>query len=97
MSTRDETAATLREIFTKVLDVDVTITSELSASEVPEWDSLNHIRLMVAVQRAFGVKFTAADVGHLKTVGELMNLIERKRAETADPDTKPARASARPA
>ena len=53
MSTREEIAATLQGIFTKVLDADVTITNELSAADVPAWDSLNHIRLMVAVQKAF--------------------------------------------
>ena len=98
MSTREEIAATLQGIFTKVLDADVTITNELSAADVPAWDSLNHIRLMVAVQKAFAVKFTAADVGHLKTVGELIGLIElaeRKRdrgAGSAGSGTNPGRA-----
>lgn len=83
MSTREEIAAALQGIFKKVLDADVSITSELSAADVPAWDSLNHIRLMVAVQKAFGVKFTAAEVGNLKTVGELMTLIERTRGRGA--------------
>lgn len=80
MTTREEIGATLQGIFKKVLDADVTITNELSAAEVPAWDSLNHIRLMVAVQKAFAVKFTAAEVGQLKTVGELISLIERKKS-----------------
>lgn len=83
MSTREEIAATLQGIFSKVLDADVTITDELSAADVPAWDSLNHIRLMVAVQKAFAVKFTAADVGNMKSVGELLSLIERKRGRDA--------------
>jgi acyl carrier protein len=50
----------------------------MTADDVNGWDSLNHIRLMLAVSNAFGVKFTALEIGALKNVGELADLIIRK-------------------
>lgn len=80
MLTRDAIVAKLQTAFTSVFGADVIVSEQLSANDVAEWDSLNHIRLIVAVQKAFGVRFTAAEVGSLKTVGELTTLIERKTA-----------------
>lgn len=53
---------------------------DLTAADVDDWDSLTHIRLMLSVERAFGIKFSAAEVGHLKNVGELADLIQAKTA-----------------
>ena len=52
----------------------------MTASDVEDWDSLNHINLIVAVEREFKVKFTTAEVSGLKNVGDLMDLIGRKTA-----------------
>ena len=57
----DDVYRRLTEIFHDVFDDDsIVVTPELTASDVPEWDSLSHIRLVLAVQRAFQVKFSAA-------------------------------------
>jgi acyl carrier protein len=50
----------------------------LTAKDVDGWDSLNHIRLVLTVQKAFGVKFAAHEVANLKNVGELAALIQKK-------------------
>lgn len=71
--------AKLRPIFDDILDADeVELTPELTAEDVPGWDSLNHIRLILAVQKAFGVKFSAHEVGDLRNVGSLVTLIQAK-------------------
>jgi acyl carrier protein len=67
----------LKTIFEDVMDVDVEITPELSAKDVPEWDSLTHVRLIVTVERQFKVRFAAAEVSALKNTGDLIELIER--------------------
>ncbi|WP_428826566.1 acyl carrier protein [Azonexus sp. IMCC34842] len=71
--------AKLTEIFRDVFDDDnLQVTPALTAADVDEWDSLNHIRLVVSVERAFGLSFSAAQVGRLKNVGEFAELIGAK-------------------
>lgn len=71
----------LREIMIDVFDVDdLQITPATTAEDVEEWDSLSHVRLVVAVERRFGIKFKNAEIEGLKTVGDLVNLIEAKKA-----------------
>ena len=66
-------------IFHDVFDNDdIVVTPELTAADVPEWDSLTHVRLILAVQKAFKVKFSAAQIAGLKNVGDLMNLVRSK-------------------
>jgi acyl carrier protein len=67
--------AVLRNVFD---DDSLVARPGLTAAEVEDWDSLSHIRLMLSVERAFGIKFSAAEVGRLKNVGELAGLIQTK-------------------
>jgi acyl carrier protein len=70
---------TMTAIFRDVFEDDlIQLTPQLTADEVDGWDSLNHIRLMLAVQKKFGVKFSAAEVGKLGNVGDLVALIRAK-------------------
>ena len=50
----------------------------MTAKDVAEWDSLNHIRLMVAIEKAFRVHFTTAEVSGLPDVGHLVDAIAAK-------------------
>ncbi|KQV95868.1 acyl carrier protein [Rhizobacter sp. Root1221] len=71
--------AKLTALFHDVFDDDtIQVTPELTADDVDEWDSLSHIRLVLAVEKQFGLKFSAAEVGRLKNVGEFVALIEAK-------------------
>ena len=71
--------AQLTEVFHDVFDDDtIVVTPELTASDVDEWDSLRHIRLVAAVERRFGLSFSAAEIGRLKNVGQLVSLIGEK-------------------
>jgi len=51
---------------------------ETIASEVPGWDSLNHVNIIVAVENKFGVKFKSYEVLRLKNVGDLQKLLNSK-------------------
>lgn len=69
----------LTTVFRDVLDEDdLVLTPGLTADDVASWDSLSHVRLMLAVSKAFGVKFSAAEVGRLKNVGDLVEMIRSK-------------------
>ena len=66
-------------IFREVFDDDtLEIHDRLTAKDVEGWDSLNHINLIVAIERALKVKFTTREVGKLADVGELLALIRAK-------------------
>jgi acyl carrier protein len=69
----------LTTIFRDVFDEDdLSLTPATTADDVDGWDSLTHIRLVLAVSKAFGVKFSASEIGNLKNVGEFAALIEKK-------------------
>ena len=65
----------MRDVFD---DDDLEISLATTAEEVEDWDSLSHIRLIVAVERKFGFKFKNSEIEALKNVGELVNLVETK-------------------
>lgn len=69
----------LTPIFHSVFDdEDIVVTPQLTADDVNGWDSLTHIRLMLSVQKAFNVRFAAADIVGLKNVEDLVRLIREK-------------------
>ena len=69
----------LTGIFRSVFDDDsIQVKPALTADDVEEWDSLSHIRLVLTVEKAFGVKFSASEIAKLKNVGEFADLIESK-------------------
>jgi acyl carrier protein len=71
----------LTSIFREVFDDDdLVLKPELTANDVDGWDSLSHIRLILSVQKAFGVKFSAVEMSRLKNVGDLIALTKHKQA-----------------
>jgi len=69
----------LTAIFREVFDEDeLNVTPQTTADDVDGWDSLSHIRLVLAISKAFGVKFSASEIGNLNNVGEFASLIEKK-------------------
>jgi acyl carrier protein len=54
------------------------LTDSTLAAEVPGWDSLSHINVMLAVEKHFGIRFKGAEVLKLKNVGDLQRLLDSK-------------------
>ena len=78
---KSEIESRLTPIFRDVFnDNTLVVTEGLTAATVATWDSLSNINMIVAVEKAFGVKFSIKDVRNLKNVGELLELIKRKAA-----------------
>ncbi|MBI1814302.1 MAG: acyl carrier protein [Deltaproteobacteria bacterium] len=71
--------AQLANIFREVFDDEsIAIFDAMTAKDIEEWDSLNHINLIVAVEGSFKVKFTTKEVTNLANVGEFVALIASK-------------------
>jgi acyl carrier protein len=51
------------------------------AEDIPSWDSLNHVRLLIRLEQIHGVNFPVDEVEGVKNVGELLALIDRLKAE----------------
>ena len=76
-----EVIARLQTLFDDLFLEPVTVTPALSAKDVPEWDSLMHISLVVSVEKAFGVRFRVGEVEATKNVGEFADLIVKRQQE----------------
>ena len=56
-------------------DKDLIVTNDTTANDIEDWDSLEHINLVSAVEREFDIKFTMAQVRGMKNVGEMVEVI----------------------
>jgi acyl carrier protein len=66
-------------VFIDVIDDDsIVLTSETTANDVDEWDSLNHIQIVVAVEREFKIRFTSQEIQSWKNIGEMVNSVSAK-------------------
>jgi acyl carrier protein len=75
----EEIYAKFTTIFRDVFDDDTLVVDPaLTAKDVPAWDSLTNIRLMLTVEKAYGIRLTAPEVGKLQNVGELARLVQSK-------------------
>ena len=76
---REEIFAKLPSVFCDVFDIpSVEVSDRTTAEDIEEWDSLSHVQLVVAIEKAFGVKFTALEIMKWKNVGELVDSIAHK-------------------
>lgn len=71
----EQLAVIFREIF---LRDDLDVGPALSAKDVPGWDSLKQIEILVATEEHFGVKFRTKEIDSLQNVGDLANLVLAK-------------------
>ncbi len=70
----------LQEIFRDVFDEnDLEITTETTAQDIEDWDSFAQISLIVDIEKEFSVKFNLEEVSELKNVGDMLELIKKKR------------------
>ncbi|AZA53031.1 acyl carrier protein [Chryseobacterium sp. G0201] len=76
---KDEILGKLTTIFHEELDNDdIVLSFETTADDIEEWDSLSHIQLIVAVEKAFKVRFTSSEIQSWNNVGEMIDCIIAK-------------------
>ena len=76
---RADIVTKVTDIFRDVLDNgNIVLKDETTANDIAEWDSLNHIQLVVAVEKQFRIRFTSAEIQRWKNVGEMIDSISAK-------------------
>ncbi len=72
----DDILRRVQDIMEDTFDLDnLEVTRETSAADVEEWDSLSHIRFIVAVEKRFGFRFSSAEIEGFSKVGDLVDSI----------------------
>ncbi len=80
--TREEVFEKLNTVFRDNFDDDgINLTDSTSSADIEDWDSLEQINLVVAIQDAFGIKFNIDEVNVMKNVGEMADAILEKTGE----------------
>ena len=70
----------VNEVFRSVFDdPDLTVSLATTAKDVPDWDSITHITLVIEIEREFNVKFQMAEIEKLRNVGDLVAILATKQ------------------
>lgn len=76
---RNDIMNRVQEVFRDELELDdLVLTDETTADDVEEWDSLSHVQLVVALEKAFSIKFTSREILSWDNIGDLVDCIEKK-------------------
>lgn len=77
--TKEEIIKYVNNIFIDVLDdEDIVISEATTSDDVDDWDSLNHIHLVVAIEKHFKVRFTSQEIQSWNNVGEMILNMQEK-------------------
>lgn len=69
----------LNNVFRDVFDDEsIVVKAETTSADIEDWDSLEHINLIVAVEQEFGIKFNMGEVTTMKNVGDMVEIIISK-------------------
>jgi acyl carrier protein len=76
---RNEIMNNLNGIFRKVFNNNtLSVTNELTANDVENWDSLSHMILITEIENAFAIKFKLKELNKMKNVGDMADIILTK-------------------
>lgn len=69
----------LNNIFEDILDLEkISLNEFTTADDIEEWDSLNNIQIIVAIEKHFQIKFLTSEIENFKNIGEMINSIYQK-------------------
>jgi acyl carrier protein len=69
----------LQQVFDRVFVEPPTLRMDLQASEVPEWDSLKHVELLMAVEKEFSPNLTVGEMTSIQQVGDLVRILAQRQ------------------
>jgi len=76
---RSEIMNKVAQIFRDIFDdEELIINDNTCADDIDDWDSIEHINLILAVEKEFSIKFDMNEIARLKSVGEIVRAIESK-------------------
>ncbi len=74
--TREDVYERLNMVFREVFDDEsISVNDETTSDDIDDWDSFEHINLIVAVEDEFGMKIPMGKVVTMKNVGEMVDII----------------------
>ena len=63
------------KIIARILEVDIEdIEMDTAIGDLPEWDSLHHLQIIVELQEEFNIKYPQEDLAELEDVSDLVAL-----------------------
>lgn len=75
------TDGAIRKVLREVFDVDPAVIARATQLEdIPDWDSVSHVQLMLSVESTFGVTFTPQEIASVRTIADLVNLVDQRLA-----------------
>src|SRR5687767_14973475 len=79
MMSSSEVDSQVREVMAGVLDVETgEIVDGFRRDDASAWDSMNHLRLISALEEAFGIRFTMKEVGEMESFGDVRRLVSQR-------------------
>ena len=77
--TREEVLDRVQDVFRDVFyESDLIIEDKTNSNDIKDWDSLNHVNLISAIEKEFKIKFTLGELVTFKDVGVMVNLTQEK-------------------
>lgn len=75
-----DTLPHLQDVFRNIFEDDsLVISRDTTAQDIESWDSVQNVTLMLEVETEFRVRFSTSEMAYLKNVGDLVDLIDKKR------------------
>jgi len=68
----------LAEIFKKVMGEDTVITEETKREDVKNWDSLNHLNLILELKDFYKIEFTPEEIAKMNSIKQIIKIIREK-------------------
>ncbi len=76
---RTEILNKIRDVLADVVDdPSLQISETTTAEDVPDWDSINHVKLLIGIESDLGFRFETQEVSGLKNIGELIVVVQKK-------------------
>ncbi len=73
---RNEILKQIQEIFSDVLNDDqLLLTEQTTPDDIGEWDSLNHIQILMEIEKKYNIKFSAKETIKTKSISDIVDRI----------------------
>jgi len=72
--TREELRGDLQEIFRRIFnDQNLVLSDATTSAEIPGWDSLQQVKIILACEKKLGIRLRARDINALENMGEMID------------------------
>ena len=69
----------IKEVMAEVLEIEPRAIGEgFHREEAPSWDSMNHLRMVSALEEAFGIRFTMKEVGEMERYDTICRMVAER-------------------